>query len=153
MMIKNKKKKKAKSISFNGEKYYLWGKCYYSKTLTPLHRAIWIFHNGVEIPDGYCIHHRDENPFHNEIENLECMSKSDHSKLHFTPEKRKLFSEVSKEHWFSTDEGVNRRTKKVCKCCGKQFIGTTRSKYCSSSCGHKYRYKLRAWNMLQTKLI
>lgn len=47
----------------------------------PLHRQIWIDHNG-EIPKGHIIHHKDNNPLNNEIGNLEALSASQHSKLH-----------------------------------------------------------------------
>jgi len=44
-------------------------------------RYIWEKHNG-KIPEGYIIHHINCNPSDNRIENLKCMSKSEHKKLH-----------------------------------------------------------------------
>lgn len=48
------------------------------------HRLVWIKHNG-EIPQGFVIHHIDENPLNNSLENLELLSRSVHAKLHFKP--------------------------------------------------------------------
>lgn len=49
-----------------------------------LHRYIWEKHNG-EIPKGFIIHHKDNDRTNNNIENLECISRSDHSKGHKKP--------------------------------------------------------------------
>lgn len=37
---------------------------------------------GIEIPKGWVVHHLDENPLNNNIENLVLMSRSDHNSLH-----------------------------------------------------------------------
>lgn len=44
-------------------------------------RKIWVRINGP-IPKGYHIHHKDGDFTNNSIENLECISASDHAKLH-----------------------------------------------------------------------
>jgi len=36
------------------------------------------------IPEGYCIHHIDENPWNNDITNLYMMTLGEHSRLHHT---------------------------------------------------------------------
>ena len=46
-----------------------------------VHRGCWGAHFGP-IPPGYNIHHRDEDRRHNAIENLECLTKSEHGKIH-----------------------------------------------------------------------
>lgn len=46
-----------------------------------LGRKIWEEHYG-EIPKGYVIHHIDGDTKNDRIENLRCMSKSEHKKLH-----------------------------------------------------------------------
>ena len=51
-----------------------------------VHRYIWEQLNG-KIPDGYHIHHKDENKLNNSIDNLECISASEHAKLHHTGNK------------------------------------------------------------------
>lgn len=50
-------------------------------THTSLHRYIWEKHNG-KIQDGFDIHHIDNNKTNNNINNLECLLKSEHTRLH-----------------------------------------------------------------------
>lgn len=45
------------------------------------HRDMWEFYNG-KIPDGWDVHHKDENKLNNTPENFECLLKADHTKLH-----------------------------------------------------------------------
>jgi hypothetical protein len=71
-------------VEFNGAKYTLRNTGYYGKTdgkRTLLHRDMWEFHKGP-IPDGFDVHHVDENKEHNEISNFECLLKADHTRLH-----------------------------------------------------------------------
>jgi len=44
------------------------------------HRMVWEAVNGP-IPDGYDVHHIDGDTYNNDVENLECLSHSDHSTL------------------------------------------------------------------------
>jgi hypothetical protein len=53
-----------------------------------LHRLIWEDVNG-KVPNGYEIHHIDDNPLNNEISNLKCLSKFEHMSLH----KKRLIGE------------------------------------------------------------
>lgn len=77
-----------------------------------LHRAIWVANNGP-IPDGFIIHHKDENTRNNDISNLECMLISDHHKHHFDEmweQRRKdpaLYKSLVERHseWHRSDEG------------------------------------------------
>lgn len=46
-----------------------------------LHRRIWEDHHGA-IPDGYDIHHMDECKTNNTLSNLECLPKSEHTRLY-----------------------------------------------------------------------
>lgn len=78
------KKEPKPFILFNGAKYTLRNTGYFGKTTgarTLLHRDMWEFHNGA-IPDGWDIHHRDENKMHNEITNFECLPKAEHTRLY-----------------------------------------------------------------------
>jgi len=43
---------------------------------------IWKKHTGYSVQKGEVIHHIDENPFNNSIENLQLMTISEHTKLH-----------------------------------------------------------------------
>jgi len=45
-----------------------------------LSRVVWEEHNG-KIPKGHIIHHKDSDVSNNKIENLECLSYSEHARL------------------------------------------------------------------------
>lgn len=55
---------------------------YFSRKGRLLHRVIWEKHHNKTIPRGYVIHHKDFNPLNNDINNLECMTNADHTRLH-----------------------------------------------------------------------
>ena len=46
------------------------------------HRMIWQLHNGL-IPSGNVVHHRDGNKTNNKLNNLECIVRSEHSRMHY----------------------------------------------------------------------
>lgn len=46
-----------------------------------LHRLIWEAFNG-EIPTGFDVHHIDEDPNNNRLDNLKVLSRDEHNKLH-----------------------------------------------------------------------
>lgn len=79
-------------VIFNGITYKLLsqGRYYLSQSNTnagrrnakSLHVAIWEFYNNRKVPKGYCIHHKDENVFNNDISNLECKRKKEHLSEH-----------------------------------------------------------------------
>lgn len=69
---------------FANRKYTLRRCGYYGRTNGGrhyLHRDVWEAANGP-IPRGYDIHHKDENPANNRIDNLALLPKADHTKLH-----------------------------------------------------------------------
>lgn len=47
-----------------------------------LHRLVWMTATRSPIPDGFEIHHRDENPRNNAFRNLLCLHTLDHRKMH-----------------------------------------------------------------------
>ena len=89
-----------------------------------LHRLLWIYYNG-NFPEGYHIHHCDLNPENNQLDNLQCLSSSDHKKIHATLEKK---IEVS------------------CSACGKKFLTIARnpSRFCSNKCRYESTKEERA---------
>lgn len=71
-------------VEFNGNRYTIRNTGYYGKTngeRTLLHRDVWEFHKS-KIPKGWDIHHIDENKMNNRIGNLECLPKSEHTRLY-----------------------------------------------------------------------
>lgn len=77
-----KKTKKLEFIEFNGNKYTIRNNGYYGRTNESrnlLHRDVWEFHNGP-IPSGWDIHHINGDRACNDIANLECLPKSEHTK-------------------------------------------------------------------------
>lgn len=52
-----------------------------------LHRFIYEVETGEKIPKKYNVHHKDGDKTNNNIENLECIPNSVHTKIHNTPSK------------------------------------------------------------------
>ena len=156
---------------FNGRLYYLRESqgYYYSPRkdrsgLDMLHRMVFIHYNG-EIPKGYCIHHKDGNKGNNDISNLECVRRSEHSHYHGVnaPEelaefrKRNLEEnarpaaniwhgsaegrEWHKQHYEQMKDKLYEEVECVCVVCGKTFTAhqKTGSKCCSKACRAKER--------------
>ncbi len=149
---------KPKFIMYEGCRYSLRAG-YYIYT-ERLHRRIWKNHFG-EIPHNYHIHHKNGDTTDNRIENLECISKKDHHRMHFDKEKqlkilhspenkkkaqkgrntnasRKKQSEKSKKQW------ENRKPiEKVCVICSIKFLtkNFTGTKYCGQRCRSMSQYR------------
>lgn len=71
-------------IEYQGRRFTMRPTGYFHETCgdrVALHRVIWEEANGP-IPDGFEIHHVDEDKTHNCLTNLECLSKPDHTRLH-----------------------------------------------------------------------
>jgi hypothetical protein len=86
-----REKKELPCMLFNGHKYTMRNTGYYARTdgdRTLLHRDMWEHYKGA-IPDGWDVHHKDENKTHNSLENFECLLKSEHTKLHFHKKNQK----------------------------------------------------------------
>ena len=89
------------TIEYRGKKYhryplskrrqlrvYYWRHDAWKKPPFALHRQIWIDNNG-EIPEGYVIHHKDNNPLNNDIDNLQLEEKGIHMSKHMLSEERR----------------------------------------------------------------
>lgn len=69
---------------FDNKKFTLRPSGYYSLTLddrTYMHRYVWEFYNG-KIPEGYDVHHINEIKSDNDVKNLECLLKGEHTRHH-----------------------------------------------------------------------
>lgn len=78
--MKNKKTKYGR-IGLSSSGYYIVTSVKEGNCHKPLHRLIYEEKFG-KIPDGYHIHHKDGNKLNNNIDNLECLSPSNHGKSH-----------------------------------------------------------------------
>lgn len=140
---------------FNGVRYYLCGK-YFQNNGIRLHRVVWEHHRGP-VPDGYHVHHRDEDRSHNGIRNLKLMKGGDHIAHHNNePEKlermRQLGLEMQprtaawhrsaegrewhRQHHEATSGALYATRSATCSVCGNGYE-TTRVKYtrfCSKAC-------------------
>ena len=174
----NIEKLNEKTYLCNGYKFTKsTNKKYYRNTTlkTDLHRYIWIQLKG-EIPKGYHIHHVDKNTENNDINNLECISSSEHLKKHMSnlsletkaEMKNRLLkvNDLAKE-WHKTEEGkewhkqhylnvkhkLHSEVKKVCECCNKEYVTTKNdSKFCSNSCKAKNRRNSNIDNVIRVCL-
>ena len=54
----------------------------HKKPYSYLHDITWVNHSGKPIPDGYEVHHKDNNPKNNNISNLELRPRESHAKHH-----------------------------------------------------------------------
>lgn len=154
---------------FNGESFYLCG-FYYQHKGKRLHRAVWEYHNG-QIPQGYHVHHIDENRSNNQIGNLKLVEASAHISGHMSTPERK---EKSREHigkavlaapeWHKSSAGHewhSAHAKKywhdaplrtyVCTNCGKEYqtrgVRHKGNHFCHPNCKAAFRRrKLRCEN-------
>ena len=106
---------------FNGVTFLKQNNGHYQCSLG-VHVAVWHYYHG-EIPVGSVIHHVDEMPSNNIVDNLQLMSKAEHGRRHppinTAPETRQML-------------------KRVCVYCGEEFrTFEARSKYCSKRCRQK----------------
>lgn len=69
---------------FNGKTYFRNKRGWFQSTYSTIHRDVWKYHNG-DIPKGYDIHHIDGDKANNQIENLQCLTRKEHRKLHGKP--------------------------------------------------------------------
>lgn len=120
-----------------------------------IHRAVYSYYFG-DIPEGYDIHHIDENPANNLIENLCLLDNASHAKIHSTLDKhkeyicqicgKKFYKRIGKRLFCSREcLAISRKNKyyetRACVICGKEFEAYKHStqKCCSRSCGVKSR--------------
>lgn len=132
---------------YDGKKFKVDKSGYMHMKGTRLHRIIWEIHHG-SIPEGFDIHHKDGDKLNNSIDNLECISHSEHLSIHMKENSDKIHA------WHKTPEGrkslgekasklMSERPFKTFNCpqCLKDFQSQNihRVKYCSISCQHAAR--------------
>ena len=153
---------------FQGREYIKYPKERYFKhgaSTTWLHRAVWEYYKG-KIPEGYHVHHKDENVFNNEIENLELLEAHEHLSMHMqekmqdTDYRKKQkerfdYARIYASKWHGSKEGIEWHKKHgkdvannlvpkeyTCMCCGKKYMAKPSGlhKFCSNKCKTKSRY-------------
>uniref|UniRef100_A0A6M3LXM7 Putative homing endonuclease n=1 Tax=viral metagenome TaxID=1070528 RepID=A0A6M3LXM7_9ZZZZ len=63
------------------ERWYVYWRENGTRTTMPRARWVWEQANGP-IPDGYVVHHKDENKENDSLDNLELMTREDHTFYH-----------------------------------------------------------------------
>lgn len=82
----------------------------------PYHQYIWIMNYGP-IPEGYIIHHIDQNKLNNDISNLQCITKKQHDSIHskqkwLDPNFKEKMRQVSKNR-IRTDQEKDKIREKI----------------------------------------
>lgn len=94
------------------------------------HRWHWEMNNG-KAPPGYHVHHKNEDPSDDRLENLELKKQSEHRSDHVKGEKSPLWRGDRTELY-------------ICKVCGKEFKGwkSRPRQYCSKACDQLDRTRM-----------
>ena len=148
---------------FNDKIYKLSEKgYYYALGFYALHIDVWKYHHGENsIPKGYHVHHKNFNKADNNIENLQLLTHSEHSKLHglarpfikhicencgkaFFSRKRhvkaiRFCSNKCKGEWQRASGKYNEQ--RICMVCGNKFMVYKYDK--TMTCSHECRSKIR----------
>lgn len=102
------------------------------------HVHVWTSHYGP-MPPGYIIHHSDGDRLNNDIDNLRCMSRADHNRLHFTlddgrsagPHRKEFNRQKARKHYAKI------------KATNPQQIRDNANEYYHRVLKHKPEYKAR----------
>lgn len=113
-MLNNNKRREVKTradqVLYLGKKYRQDKKTGYYVCTTGdrkrLHVAMWEAEAGVAVPPGCVIHHVNWNKGDNIIENLVCVTVSEHERIHNTPGGYDLGVNIKKERGVGLPPGV-----------------------------------------------
>lgn len=154
-----------KKIDFNGNSYSLNSqKRYYIRRakmengvsiISSLHIDIYEHFSGKKVEKGYEVHHKDGNHFNNNYENLECLTISEHRKIHAKDRKppTDFHGQDKAREWHGSKKGIewhrehgrmvmeNRELVSVsCKECGAGYK-TKRpevAEFCTTRCRQRF---------------
>lgn len=154
--------------------YYLSSKKTDAGKRERLHCYVWRYFKG-NIPEGYHVHHKDEDKSHNDIENLECIPRSKHLSFHGKERAITNHERIAKNlkenalpkaiEWHKSEAGrewhknhyssLLKRITVKCQFCGKMFETKNNGKnlYCSGSCKAAARRKSGVDNEERTCVI
>lgn len=146
---------------FMGQTYYICGR-YFQRRGVRLHRAVWEHYNGP-IPEGYHVHHIDEDASNNQIDNLVLLNGIVHLNMHAKEESRRengrraiAIAIQAAPEWHHSEEGKRWHSARatnywatapmqtyVCDFCGKEYqtkcVRHTGHHFCNQNCKMKYR--------------
>lgn len=142
------------SVTYRGIRFHRYDSGYWigGHPQKKLHRFIWECQVGP-IPPGYVIHHRNEDTNDNRVENLECITPTEHNRRHrardmenlkraievstricHDPARKKIFAARIRSMW-------RRRPQRVieCRVCGKKRLtkSMNRVHYCGDECKNR----------------
>ncbi len=145
--------------------YYLANKPTYMGHRERLHVYVWRKNNGP-IPEGYHVHHVDEDKSHNDIENLRCIPARTHTKHHSceravleydaicknlienaVPKAAEWHRSEAGREWhrehYNLSLGTVQPKEHICQYCGKKYFSKQGdySKFCSNNCKAAARRK------------
>jgi endogenous inhibitor of DNA gyrase (YacG/DUF329 family) len=137
---------------FMGIRYYLCGK-YFQRDGVRLHRVVWEAHHGRPVPDGFDVHHDDEDRAHNEPGNLILLPHGSHTRHHHLGVSKQPTADAlaAAADWHKSDEGrewhrqhaapLHQLSDAVCEQCGKKYRtqDTGRNRFCSNACKSAWR--------------
>ena len=130
--------KHGEPVVWNGKRWFVNARGYYQdREGKQLHREVWQYHHGA-IPQGYVVHHRDENRLNFDISNLELVTPKQHAAIHprheWGEDDRQRMSESLKQRWANPKAHVVK-----CAGCGEEFESTgMRAMFCSRRCRRRY---------------
>lgn len=137
--------------------YFLCSKPTFEGKRERLHVYVWRRSNGA-IPEGWHVHHKDGDKYHNDLENLMCIDGSSHLSHHQKEraenDRERILENLRKNaipaasawhkseagrEWHRNHWGESLGAKKLetfeCQFCGKTFTSyQTRSRFCSNNC-------------------
>lgn len=113
-MLNNNKRRDVKTradqVMYLGKKYRQDKRSGYyvctSGNRKRLHVAMWEAEAGVGVPPGCVIHHVDWIKVNNVIENLVCVTVSEHERIHNTPGGREFGEKLKKERGLNCPPGL-----------------------------------------------
>lgn len=145
--------------AFNGSIYYKNKNHLHYDKCTNIHREVFRYYNG-KIPEGYDIHHIDNNPNNNDISNLQMLTRLEHRAIHSKPSVRKICPYCGKEFTLKhpsekkkfcstkcSSQSQKIIVERICPTCGKKFVldkPCRKNIYCSRSCASKARFKSKS---------
>ena len=87
------------------------------KVRLQLHVYVWLVANGywakgqAEVPKGHEIHHKDFNPFNNDLSNLQLVTNSEHSAIHWQVDRERKRSQFNARMAALTPEQKKQRAR------------------------------------------